>query len=90
MEQAQIAAPVRRWGQTARPDTWWIQPLAVFLGFSAFVVYATWAAFQGEFYHVGPYLSLSIHPSCSASRLTASSARDPVGGRSGYRSRRRF
>jgi hypothetical protein len=29
----------------------------VFLGLSAFIVYGTWAAFQGEHYHVGPYLS---------------------------------
>jgi hypothetical protein len=29
----------------------------VFLGLSAFIVYATWAAFQGEHYHFGPYLS---------------------------------
>jgi len=32
-------------------------PLGVFLGLSAFIVYATWAAFQGEHYHFGPYLS---------------------------------
>src|SRR5476651_1840715 len=37
----------RPFGQTTRPDAWWVQPLAVFLGFSAFIVYSTWAAFQG-------------------------------------------
>jgi hypothetical protein len=47
----------RRFGETARPDVWWLQALAVFLGLSAFVAYATWAAFQGEHYHFGPYLS---------------------------------
>ena len=38
--------PPRRFGETARPDAWWVQPLAVFLGFSAFIVYSTWAAFH--------------------------------------------
>ena len=38
--------PQRRFGQTTRPDAWWVQPLFVFLGFSAFIVYSTWAAFQ--------------------------------------------
>jgi hypothetical protein len=52
----------RTFGQTMRPDAWWVQPLAVFLGLSAFVVYATWAAFQGEHYHSGPYLSPFYSP----------------------------
>jgi hypothetical protein len=37
----------RRFGETTRSDAWWIQPLLVFLGFSAFIVYSTWAAFEG-------------------------------------------
>jgi hypothetical protein len=37
----------RGFAQTTRPDVWWLQPLAVFLGFSAFIIYSTWAAFQG-------------------------------------------
>ena len=62
MEQVQIAAPVRGWGQTARPDAWWLQPLAVFCGLSTFIIYSTWAAFQGEYYHSGPYLSPFYSP----------------------------
>ena len=49
-------------GQTERQDSWWIQPLAIFLGFSAFIVYSTWAAFQGDNYHFGPYLSPFYSP----------------------------
>src|SRR5215475_5933901 len=54
-----IDVPLSRsgFGQTQRADHWWIQPLAVFLGLSAFVVYATWAAFQGQHFRFGPYLS---------------------------------
>jgi hypothetical protein len=49
-------------GETKRRDAWWVQPLVVFLGFSAFIVYSTWAAFQGTNYHFGPYLSPFYSP----------------------------
>ena len=57
MQVIPVTAVHRGFGQTSRKDTWWAAPLGVFLGLSAFVVYATWAAFQGEHYHFGPYLS---------------------------------
>jgi hypothetical protein len=41
---------LRPMGKTMRTDKWWIQPLLVFLGFSAFIVYSTWAAFQADHY----------------------------------------
>ena len=49
-------------GRTARKDNWWIEPLLVFLGFSAFIVYSTWAAMQGDHYTYGPYLSPFYSP----------------------------
>jgi hypothetical protein len=52
----------RRFGETSRRDRWWIQPVLVALGLSAFVVYATWAAFQGEHYTYGPYISPFYSP----------------------------
>jgi hypothetical protein len=52
----------RRFGETARRDRWWVQPLVVFAGLSAFLVYATWAALQGEHYTFGPYLSPFYSP----------------------------
>ena len=52
----------RRFGETSRKDAWWVQPLLVFSGLSAFIVYSTWAAFQGEHYHFGPYLSPFYSP----------------------------
>ncbi len=36
--------------QTLRSDKWWLEPLLVLLGLGAFVVYATWGAFQGVNY----------------------------------------
>jgi hypothetical protein len=50
MANANALPQQRRFGQTSRRDAWWIQPLLVFLGFSAFIVYSTWAAFQGNHY----------------------------------------
>ena len=47
----------RGFGATSRRDTWWVGPLAVFLGLSTFIVYSTWAAFQNAHYTYGPYLS---------------------------------
>ncbi|HSM76778.1 MAG TPA: hypothetical protein VLT57_04100 [Bryobacteraceae bacterium] len=51
-----------RFGQTSRRDLWWVQPLIVFAGLSAFLVYATWAAFQGDHFRFGPYLSPFYSP----------------------------
>ncbi len=46
---------LRKLGETQRRDAWWTQPLIVFLGFTAFVVYSTWAgARAGDFFsHAG-------------------------------------
>jgi len=52
----------RRFGETARRDRWWIQPLLVFAGLTTFSIYATWAAFQGAHYAYGPYLSPFYSP----------------------------
>ncbi len=46
MAYADTLPPQRKFGQTLRPDAWWVQPLAVFIGFAAFIVYSTWAAFH--------------------------------------------
>ena len=39
-----------------------MQPAIVLLLLSSFIVYATWAAFQGEHYTYGPYLSPFYSP----------------------------
>src|SRR5437660_2796883 len=49
-------------GSTSRPDRWWLEPLAAGLGLLAFIVYSTWAAFQGKYYEWGPYLSPFYSP----------------------------
>jgi hypothetical protein len=52
----------RKFGETSRRDFWWVQPFAVFLGFTTFIIYSTWAAFQGTHYEFGPYLSPFYSP----------------------------
>jgi len=53
---------VYRFGATSRKDAWWVTPLLTFIGLSAFVIYTTWAAFQGEYYHYGSYISPLYSP----------------------------
>ncbi len=62
MPSVDVLWTTRGFGQTARRDWWWVQPLLVFLGLSAFLVYANWAAFQGKYYFWGPYLSPFYSP----------------------------
>ena len=35
---------------TLREDNWWIGPLLVLFGLLFFIVYSTWAAWQGEYF----------------------------------------
>lgn len=62
MANATVPLTRRRFGETMRRDAWWVQPLVVFLILSAFVIYATWAAFQNAHYTHGPYLSPFYSP----------------------------
>jgi len=55
MSRADIPLPqapreIPGFARTSRTDLWWIPSLLTFLGFGAFIVYATWAAFQGNHY----------------------------------------
>ncbi len=54
-------------GKTARTDRWWVGPALTVFGLGAFVIYSTWAAFQGEHYYWGSYLSPFYSPVLFAS-----------------------
>jgi len=62
MDSLPVPLVRRGFAQTTRRDPWWVTPAAVFTVLSAFVVYATWAAFQDQYYHYGPYLSPFYSP----------------------------
>ena len=63
-ERRATALPIihRGFGETMRRDAWWVQPVVVFTVLTAFIVYATWAAFQNANYTFGPYLSPFYSP----------------------------
>jgi hypothetical protein len=62
MAHAQLPVIRRRFGESMRRDPWWVQPAIVFVILTSFIVYATWAAFQGDHYTYGPYLSPFYSP----------------------------
>jgi hypothetical protein len=62
MGQVLIRLEQRPFGKTLRRDAWWVQPAITFLVLGGFVVYATWAAIQGNHYEYGPYLSPFYSP----------------------------
>ena len=49
-------------GASCRKDRWWAGPTATVVGLLAFIVYTTWAVFQGEHFTAGPYLSPFYSP----------------------------
>ncbi len=59
--------------RTLRTDTWWLYPAATFVVFAAFIVYATWRAFDGDNYFSEPYLSPFYSP-CLTDSCTAGSS----------------
>ena len=62
MSNLPFSATRPRFGETARSDRWWTQPLFVVLPLTLFGIYATWAAFQGVHYTFGPYISPFYSP----------------------------
>ena len=62
MSVVQLTGKSQRFGQTFRRDAWWVGPLVVFICLGSFLVYSTWAAFQGEYYSYGNYLSPMYSP----------------------------
>jgi len=62
MAHAQLPVLERPRKLTMRQDAWWVQPAVVAILLTAFLVYATWAAFQNAHYAFGPYLSPFYSP----------------------------
>ena len=60
----QVKLPVLQsgFGRTLRTDSWWVGPTITFVLLTAFVVYATFRAFENDFYLFGPYLSPMYSP----------------------------
>src|SRR5580765_1063457 len=61
---AVVSQEIRRTGfaATERHDAWWVAPLVQGLLLATLITYANWAAFQGNNYLVGGYLSPLYSP----------------------------
>jgi hypothetical protein len=57
-----IKEKMEKFLETSRKDNWWLAPLAVAMGLGLFGIYSGWAAFQGNHYEWGPYLSPFYSP----------------------------
>ena len=88
MSAANVLSKPRSFGETMRRDAWWTQPLFVFLGLSTFLVYSTWAAFQGTHYWLDQngtdYLSPSTRRRSLAARRMRFSVPRATGGLLGW------
>lgn len=73
------ASRARIEARTLRRDRWWAPPLATFVVFSAFVVYATVRAFMGSYYFAEPYLSPFYSPCLGDCVAGASDFGQPFG-----------
>jgi len=62
MEAVIVKIVPRGYGETERQDAWWIEPILVFVVFSSFLGYGTWAAMQNAHFEFGPYLSPFYSP----------------------------
>lgn len=51
---------------TQRKDFWWLEPLSLVIVLILFIIYSSWAAFQGKNYAYGPYLSPLYSPHINA------------------------
>jgi hypothetical protein len=52
MTQLSTLGKTEGFGATARRDAWWVGPAVTFAGLSAFLIYGTWAAWQGNYYEI--------------------------------------
>jgi hypothetical protein len=53
--------------KTLRTDKWWLSPAATGIGLLLFAIYATFRAFQFDYYYSSPYLSPFYSPCLSTS-----------------------
>ena len=77
MTHAELTLTERRPFQTQRRDTWWLQPLAVFIGLGLFVLYGLFRVFEGIISFMAPTCPLSTHRCFSGlkvSRIALSTA----------------
>jgi hypothetical protein len=85
MAEPGTAVQRARFGASTRRDAWWVElvPVVVILG--AFSIYATWRAFENNYYEWGPYLSPFYSPLLKPGWWPLSPALLILGGPLGFR-----
>jgi len=62
MTETKVAEKPKGLGSTGRTDAWWLEPTLVGIGFALFIIYATFRAFENNFYEYHQYLSPFYSP----------------------------
>ncbi len=62
MALKEAPAPARPVPPLQRQDLWWVQPVVTAIVLGAFGIFATWRAFENEYYQAGNYLSPFYSP----------------------------
>ncbi|HEV3250675.1 MAG TPA: hypothetical protein VGZ71_06965, partial [Puia sp.] len=62
MAEQNLTGSLHRFGHSSRRDAWWLYPLLVFVALFSFILYSSWAAFQGKHYWYGSYISPFYSP----------------------------
>ncbi len=74
-----------RFGASMRRDAWWVELVPVIVVLGGFGIYATWRAFENNFYEWGPYLSPFYSPLIKPRWWPLSPALLNLGGPLGFR-----
>jgi hypothetical protein len=85
MAEPETAIQRGRFGASMRRDAWWVELVPVIVVLGTFSVYATWRAFENDFYEWGPYLSPFYSPVIKPSWWPFSPALLILGGPLGFR-----
>ena len=62
MADSTVGGHVKGFATTMRRDTWWVPPVLTVVGLLGWGIYYLWAAWQAEYFYVGPYLSPAYSP----------------------------
>jgi hypothetical protein len=60
--ESSTAGGLTRFGSTQRRDAWWIENLPFIIVFGGFLIYATWRAFENNYFWTDPYLTPFYSP----------------------------
>ncbi len=62
MTQSTVNSSPAHTTKTVRKDNWWLEPASIALGFTLFIIYATFRAFENNYYEINQYLSPFYSP----------------------------